>query len=310
MPFEFSRSRAPGTTDGYERMWRDFTTFCAKIDACPMPASPQTVLEFLRFREPTHSHSALSWRKNAILAAHKDARASLPQDKREPYKLDTDDMLKLGWTEISRRKGNRHTPRKALTEAQLREIINHAIDLNTAKGVMDRAFLLVSWNILMRRSEVAALNVDDIEFHDGLMLVHIRKSKTDKAGNGTTLAAAATGDGMCPVTAMREWIEKSGATEGALFCHPRFKNRQRVDNTYGYLAIKTYVAMIGLDPAPYGHHSLRRGGITHMNELGIDAKSGMAQSRHVTPGVYMGYIADKEAAKNPAIRALASRLPA
>lgn len=309
MKFAFSNSRAPRTTELYRCVWTDFTQFCKQIDASALPALPETVLEFLRAREPTHSNSALSARKSAIIAAHKDARMRLPKDQREPYLLEHDDMLKLGWQEISRRKGNRHTPRKALTAAQLEEIVTKAIDLNSLIGVMDRAIFLVSWAILMRRSEVAALNVDDIEFKDGLMFVYIRRSKTDQAGEGKQLPAAPTGDVLCPIAAMKEWIKQAGITEGPLFQHPKFNERRRISVSYPYWAIKKYVSMIGEDPAPYGHHSFRRGGITHINDLGVDRKNGMEQSRHKSPAVYEGYIASKEAAKNPAIYALARRLP-
>ncbi len=42
-----------------------------------------------------------------------------------------------------------------------------------------------------------------------------------------------------------------------------------------------------------------------MHRAGVDAKSGMALSRHKTISIYLGYVADHAAAENPAIKALA-----
>lgn len=306
MPFEFSRSRAPRTTELYQCVWEDFTRFCGQIDAATLPATVDGVLAFLRARERSHSTSALSARKSAIIAAHVDARSRLPDTERAPYMLDHDDKLKQGWKEILRRKGNRHTPREAVGGARIKDVLRQIPE--TLAGTMDRAVLLIGWACAMRRSEIAALNVDDIEFTDDAMRVTIRRSKTDQTGNGVTLAAPRTGGEACPVAAVKRWIADSGITEGALFQHPRFKVPHRIDDTYPYLLMKRYGKLAFGDAKMLGAHSLRRGCITDIHEGGVDAKNGMLHSRHVTPGIYFGYVAGKEAEKNPAVAALARAL--
>jgi integrase len=308
MPFEFSRSRAPRTTELYQTVWKDWQRFASDIGASAMPAKAEDVLEFLRAREPTHSSSALSARRAAIIAAHKDARSRLPKAKRAPYMLDHDDALALGWKEISRRKGNRHTPREAIDAAKLKVFLAQVP--NTAVGIMDRAALLVGFSIAMRRSEIAALNRDDIEFDgEDTMLVHIRRSKTDQQGNGITLAAGrGSTPETCPIAAMKHWLECSGITEGALFQHPKFKVGRRIDDAYVYWAIKRYAKSALLDPRPFGGHSLRRGAITTIHEAGVDRQTGMQLSRHSTPGIYDSYIAHKDAAASRAVHAIAAAL--
>jgi integrase len=54
-----------------------------------------------------------------------------------------------------------------------------ALDL---KGLRDRALLLLGFGGAFRRSELAALNVDDLEFTDDGLRVTIRRSKTDQEG--------------------------------------------------------------------------------------------------------------------------------
>src|SRR5580704_3930532 len=93
--FDFAKSRAPRTTELYQSCWGDWEEYCSLTGARALPATAETVLEFLRAREPTHSNSALSARKSAIIAAHKDERSRLPKKKRPPYMLDHDDAFTL-----------------------------------------------------------------------------------------------------------------------------------------------------------------------------------------------------------------------
>ena len=307
MTFDFSSSRAPRTTELYESVWKDWTAFCASIDASALPATAETVLEFLRARERTHSTAALSARKSAIIAAHKDARSRLPDDQRAAFMLEHDDRLKLGWKEILRRKGNRHTPREAVGGVKLKELLKRVP--RGPAGDMDRAILLVGLACAMRRSEIAALNRDDIEFTDDAMLVHIRRSKTDQTGLGTTLAAARTHTEACPVAAMERWIEVGQVSDGPLFRHPKFKTHRRIDDSYPYTLVKRYGKAAGYDPKPLGAHSLRRGFVTDVIKSGdVPLSDSMAAARHKTPAIHLGYVQTETATRNPAIRALASVL--
>lgn len=310
MPFEFSRSRAPRTTQLYQSVWQDFEHWCASMNAVALPASAETALEFLRAREPTHSNSALSARRAAIIAAHKDARSRLPKDERDPYLLDSDDMFKLGWKEINRRKGNRHTPRETVGPDKLRLIL--AEIPNTLAGAMDRAILLTSLAYAMRRSEVAALNRDDIDIVGDSMFLTIRRSKTDQMGNGVTLTAIrAESREMCPVAAMEAWLEKSGIPaddKGPLFAHPRFKERRRIDPTYSYLLMKRYGLLALGDNKRLGSHSLRRGFIQTALMAKVPLPDSMAAARHRTPNIHLSYAEGALAEQNQAVAALARAL--
>lgn len=287
MAFEFSRSRAPRSTELYETCWRDWARFCASIDASPLPARVDDVLDWLRAREPTHSTSALSARKSAIVAAHRDARALLSEDARQPYMLENDDKLKLGWKEILRRKGNRHTPRAPLCSPELTRVIDQLP--SGLEGVMAKAILLVGFSCALRRSEIAALNRDDIEFTDLAMFVHIRRSKTDQSGQGVTLKAKRSGKTTCPVAAMEKWVADAKIDAGPLFQHPKFKERRRISNELAYIIVKKYGALAGYDPKRLGAHSLRRGFGTEVLRAKVPLPDSMEAMRHKTVGVHVGY---------------------
>jgi hypothetical protein len=98
------------------------------------------------------------------------------------------------------------------------------------KGLRDRAILFLGFAGAFRRgskpptspparcsrSELVALDVTDLEFCEGGMRVHVRRSKTDQEGIGDTIAIVA-GSIACPVKPVRAWLEASNITTGPLF---------------------------------------------------------------------------------------------
>src|SRR5215813_2275979 len=80
---------------------------------------------------------------------------------------------------------------------------------DSLKGLRDRALLLVGFAGAFRRSELVALNIEDLEETDLGFKVTIRHSKTDQEGAGQTVAIM-KGSATCPVAALRTWITASG----------------------------------------------------------------------------------------------------
>jgi hypothetical protein len=68
-----------------------------------------------------------------------------------------------------------------------------------------------------RKSELVALNVEDLKFCDEGVRITIRRSKTDQEAKGQTIAVLRGTGPFCPVRLLREWLDASGVTNGALF---------------------------------------------------------------------------------------------
>src|SRR5262245_66178901 len=83
-------------------------------------------------------------------------------------------------------------------------------------GLRDRALLLVGFAGALRRSELIALNVDDLEECPEGIHVRIRRSKTDQEGAGNFVSIP-HGSRLRPIRALNEWLDAAGVTEGALF---------------------------------------------------------------------------------------------
>jgi hypothetical protein len=59
-----------------------------------------------------------------------------------------------------------------------------AVTPDTLAGKRDRALLSIGWAAALHRSELVALEVEDIEPATGEILLHIRRSKTDQEQHG------------------------------------------------------------------------------------------------------------------------------
>ena len=97
-----------------------------------------------------------------------------------------------------------------------------ACDPGTATGLRDRAVVLLGFALLARRSELAALNLSDVELVPGEGLeVTIRSSKTDQSARGVVRRIHYASNGpVCPVRAVLDWtsfLAERGVTTGPLF---------------------------------------------------------------------------------------------
>ncbi len=76
-------------------------------------------------------------------------------------------------------------------------------------GLRDRALILIGFAAALRRSELVALDVEDIARHPKGLVVTIRRSKTDQAGVGKTKAIP-HGRKLHAVQALDAWLAAAG----------------------------------------------------------------------------------------------------
>jgi integrase len=288
------------TALAYGSRWRSFEAWCAGTSRVALPATPQTVAAYL-----THLTTERGLRATTV-DAHLTAIRTVHRASGEqpPDGLAARKIVVAAQKREARRDG-RYGPRKALPlmAADLRLIVA-ACDLGTAVGLRDRAVLLLGFALLARRSELAALNISDVEHVPGAGLeVTIRSSKTDQSARGVTRRIHYAADkAVCPVRAVLEWLDylaARGVTGGALFTRiDRWGNvdgkaggryrpgaardaRLRPQSIGGIIARACEAAGLGgrSDPADagtaavagprrYTGHSLRRGGATSMLRAG------------------------------------------
>jgi integrase len=169
------------------------------------------------------------------------------------------------------------------------------------KGLRDRALLLIGFAGAFRRSELVALNIEDLEESDLGFKVTIRHSKTDQEGAGQTIAIV-RGSVACPVVALKAWLAAAGIATG-----PIFRSVRKDGTVAGRLPaqsvadiVKAYAERIGLDPALFSGHSMRSGFLTSAAKRGASIFKMMDQSRHKSVETLRGYVRDAEIFKEHA----------
>jgi integrase len=146
-------------------------------------------------------------------------------------------------------------------------------------GKRDRALILLGFAGALRRSELVALDLADIEESDAGLRLTIRQSKTDQDDEGATIAIA-HGTIACPVRALRAWLDAAGIESGALF---------RAVNKAGAVAsgrltdrsvANIIKSMVGSIASTFSGHSLRSGFLTSAASNGASIFKMMDVSQH------------------------------
>jgi site-specific recombinase XerD len=167
------------------------------------------------------------------------------------------------------------------------------------RALRNRAIILLGFAGAFRRSELVALNVEDLEETPEGMLATLRRSKTDQQGLGRRVAIP-RGEIACPVAALRAWLDAAGITEGAIFRRIFNKRAQRV--TERRLAprnvaaiVKQSAARLGFDPSTFGGHSLRAGFVTSAVKRGANLIKITDVTGHKSLEMLKTYSGDAEA---------------
>lgn len=293
----FARSaRSPATLRAYASDWRDYEAWCASKGVQPLGAHPVIIGQYLTALSGNAKVATLRRRLAAIAVKHKDAGLHL--DAGHP-------MIANVLAGIRRAKGSRPQARRALMVDELVRIVKK-LPTNTLQGIRDRALLLIGFAGAFRRSELVAVTCEEMHLSERGVAITIGRSKTDQEGAGEEIGIPRGKKGTCPVAALEAWLAAADIAAGPVF---RGIEGDRVSaaalDPHGVNRIvKRAVALIGLDPALYGAHSLRSGFCTSAAEKGADLALIMGQSRHKSVSVARRYVQTGRLFANPASKAI------
>jgi site-specific recombinase XerD len=148
----------------------------------------------------------------------------------------------------------------------------------------------------LRRSELVALQPDDVEFEARGLKLTLRHSKTDQDGEGQVIAVPA-GKVLAPVARLQAWLAVRGSQPGTLFYQidpqGRMSGEPMSDRSIARL-IQKYAALAGLDPETVAGHSLRAGFLTEASRTGATIAKMQEVSRHKKVEVLLGYVRSAE----------------
>ena len=280
-------ARAANTLRGYRSDWREFTTWCRRQDLEPMPAAPSTLTAYLTAMAGAGaSVGTMSRRLSSIRFAH--AARDLP-DPTATARVHT------VWEGIRRVHGAPPDQARPLMPPDLFDVLDACPTTRHWKtrgrpaepdlaGARDRALLLVGFVGALRRSELVALDVDDVAEHTNGLVLTLNRSKTNQTGEQPELIVLprASNPARCPVTALQTWTALAGITTGPLFRAVTKANRPG-DRALHPESVNDLVqaaaARAGL-PAGYSAHSLRAGFVTYAHLRGASDRAIAHQTRH------------------------------
>ena len=251
-----------------------------------LPASPESVAAYLAAYADRLTVTTLVRRLASLSKAHQARGLGNP----------------VG-TELVRAtlRGIKRQRRRTLLQAKplLRDDLLLVLDaMGTGlKDLRDRALLLIGFAAALRRSELVALDVADVEHVRRGVVLHLKRSKTDQDCQGHNVAIPYGRSRWCPVACLDAWLSASGITESAIFRpvdrHGRVRNA-RLSGEVVSIVVGERIAAAGLDPTGYSGHSLRAGLATSAAQAGVPAWRIKAQTRHASETMLAHYIRQGE----------------
>jgi site-specific recombinase XerD len=194
---------AQATVRAYRADIALYVAWCAERTATPpFPAAPSAIRAYLQVGLSDHAPASVRRKLSALRIVHRLLGAADPTHNHTV-------------TLALRRRGghDRRTARQALGLTQsLRDRLLAACPA-TLRGLRDRALIAVGYDLLARRSELVALEVEDLQpLPTGGARILIRRSKTDPQGLGrygyVTPAAYAQ---------LQAWLDAADLTTGPIF---------------------------------------------------------------------------------------------
>ncbi|MCB8883922.1 site-specific integrase [Acidisoma cellulosilytica] len=292
-------AKAENTRRAYRAGVRAWCAWCETHALPCLPASAGDIAAFLAAeRGQGASVSTLTLRRAAIRYLH--FIAGLPVPTAEARVAET----MAGIQRHASAQGEMPTRKLAATFAILGQILTPIGD--DLVGLRDRALLLTGFAGALRRSELAAIQIEHLETRDRGLHLTLPHSKGERTGKPVIVAIPYGTTALCPVRALRRWQAAAGITEGPLFrriWQPPTRSKapdavrpavvvgtEALDPGTVARIIKLRAQAAGFDPAILSGHSLKRGALTTGKDLGIHPSRLKQLGRHKTYAVLDAYL--------------------
>ena len=277
------------TKRAYSGDWQRFTTWCSETGRRPLPASPETLVEYTAYlttapRPDTgrpYAPSSIERALAAVRTAHRAANVVPPETKGARLVL-------RGYAD-RRARSNDPADRTRKATAALPKTLRAMLaelDRDTLIGKRDAALLLLGFATAARASELAAVDITDVTPVDSGLLVHMYRGKV------RTLTEVAVPFGQkpstCPVRAvraLREALAEAGRSSGPLFVRvdrhgriapPMLRAGKPIGDPSGRITAQAAAQVVerAAEDAElsgdWSGHSLRRGFATAARQAGHD----------------------------------------
>ena len=272
-----ARSLSKSTRRVMASQWKKFHLWGGSL-----PAGADQVCDYLtHLAESGIKSSGLDSAKWAIDQVHKRKGAEVPS---------ANDKVRTHLKGLKRILVDER-PDQARTEQKQPITINDIRKLKFSDdlvGLRDRVLMLVGFASGLRRSELTAIQKEDIEKTEFGFRISVWKSKSNQEGIKENVDVLRATKGInhkwCPAKALENLL---GVVEGDYVFqsilgkgkNARFSGKSLSGISVG-LIVKSYASQLGFDPKTFGAHSLRAGCATYLLDQEIQPAAVQKQMRH------------------------------
>ncbi len=283
----FRAARAPSTLRAYQHDWQEFRGWCERHGLVALPATPPTVILYSTdlTKNQQRKWNTLQRRLAAVSQLHQQAGFESPTRSW---------AVKQFLAGLRREIGVAPQRKRPVLAADLGQILTELPD--SLLGKRDRALLLLGFTGAFRRSELVALDLEDLEETREGPIVRVRRSKTDQEAEGRRVGIPQGREqAACPLWALERWRAAAQIESGPLF---RVMNRhgqvlpRRLSAEGVAIVVKRYVEALGFAPAAFAGHSLRAGLATSAAAAGKSERAILQQTGHRSVTTVRRYIRD------------------
>ncbi|HSW70813.1 MAG TPA: tyrosine-type recombinase/integrase [Gammaproteobacteria bacterium] len=272
------------TRKAYQSDIRHFERWGGKL-----PASLENIIEYLQYYAPTLSPATLARRLIALKHWH------LYQGLTDPTQHPAIEKTMAGITRIHGKPRQKAHP---LSIEELHTLVKYLHDIGSLSSIRDNALIQTGFFGALRRSELVGIQAEHLQWKtEGIDLL-IPASKTDRTHQGQ-FSALPYGKGLlCPVTAIKMWLEISGVKQGPVFREIK-KGEKLMQKALTPLSVnlilKKHAAACGFKHlAQLSSHSMRRGLASNASQVGVNLAAIMRQGRWKQVNTVMEYIEASE----------------
>lgn len=200
---------AETTIRAYRSNFSKFIDYCDSINACALPALPETIAAYIETLSQEQYQSATIRQSIASIATihslnNYENPTTLPE-------------VRLALKRMHRKIGRFSHQANGINRELLDEMI--AATDNSTRGLRDKAILMIAYDTMCRRGELTQLMIEDIDIQIidrknciQSTVIFIGQSKTDQEANGRWLRVSKEAS-----EALYRWLNHSGIHEGAIF---------------------------------------------------------------------------------------------
>ncbi len=284
--------------------WAVYWGFCEPRQLVPLPATPETVAGFVLYCKEAGKKPATVRRYLSTIARFHRAAQLFNPCASEAVQMEMKGMT----NEVS----SRQRQARGVGMAEIQRFLNSPG--NNLPTLRERAMLCVAYDAMTRRSELIAIDVEDLKFlDDGTGRLLIRRSKTDQTGQGHIAYLSRQTVGFLKV-----WLKAAGINEGPVFRRIIGRGTVTYDKkgkgriggrlspeavARAFKAVARFLKLPDEDIEGISGHSVRVGAAQDLLALNVDLASVMREGRWKTVRMPMRYGEHVTAARGGMARA-------